>query len=295
MDNPTTKGYIHSRFAHVLRPKYHKLKLYSATAPFDWSKGYSVEDELKQVLNDVNFKLPVKDQGLSSSCGGQTASSLESVNEAFLTKQFIERSAKDAYSHTFYPEGGTTSPRLESLMIHRGIAFESFVPSYDHGQPPSEAYMTHVDDSPEITANANKSIDTASVSVDYTNFDSMATAIRDLKGVALALVGENNGSWRSPFPKPPADGGDWGHFVYCVGAVTLNGKRYIKILNSWGLQTGENGFQYLGEEYIPYFKDCFGIIDTSTVQPALEQSPWTAILIYLQAIKLQLQRLLTSR
>jgi len=41
-----------------------------ATIPFDWDKGYDVEEEVSKVLG-VPFKLPVKNQNGSSSCGGQ--------------------------------------------------------------------------------------------------------------------------------------------------------------------------------------------------------------------------------
>ena len=55
----------------------------SAIEPFDWEKGYDVEEEL-------GFKIPVKNQGQSKSCGGQAFAYYAQVLEYFMTGTFEE-------------------------------------------------------------------------------------------------------------------------------------------------------------------------------------------------------------
>ena len=82
--------------------------------------------------------------------------------------------------------------------------------------------------------------------------DVFAKAIIVGKGAVIGVVGTNNGTWNSKFPKPPALGTPqsklWVHAILAVGFVKIEGKLYIKIKNSWGT-IGENGYQYLGEEW----------------------------------------------
>ena len=56
------------------------------------------------------------------------------------------------------------------------------------------------------------------------------------------------GTWLSPFPKPPAKR-VWGHWLYAGKAKLIDGKKYIGVLNSWGIDTGEKGWQWIGEDY----------------------------------------------
>ncbi len=69
-------------------------------ALFDWDTGYDVEQEL-------GYKLAPKDQGASSSCGGQAWSMYAAVLEALATSSFEERSAKYIYAQTCVAGGGS--------------------------------------------------------------------------------------------------------------------------------------------------------------------------------------------
>lgn len=276
-------GYVHSSFGRKFRPHNDKLRFAAPFQAFDWNVGYDIE-------KDLGVSLPVKNQGVSLSCGGQAAATLELVNELFLTKTFRERSAKDIYSHIWVSGGGTTSNRIIWHMTTKGIAEEALVPSYENGQPPSEQFMEDVSyDTQAIETNALSAVDTQGISIGLT-IDKIAQAVQDYGGVILAIAGENNGTWLSPFPTPPQTP-EWGHFVYVGKAKMINGKKYIGILNSWG-DIGDKGWQWLGEDYQPFFKDCFAIIDTSTLSPKINQVKWQAILMFVPRFVFYLERLI---
>lgn len=280
------KGYIHSSIPRLVRPKKDKLVFKAGTpTPFDWSKGYDVEKELATTLNQPNFRLPVKDQGQSSSCGGQSSSSLASVLQTLLTKNFEERSARDIYSHVFYAGGGTTSDRLEKLLLTRGVATEAIVSSYQNGAAPTEAYMTVKQETPDVLNDAINAIEETSVSINFSSIDSIAQGIRDCHGVVCAFQGSNNGTWLSANPQPPKDGQElWGHYVYLGKASLLNGRKTISFLNSWGKDTGIQGWQTWDETYVNsgYLKDCFGMVDTSILVPKSQQNALQTILLLCQ-------------
>jgi len=254
------------------RPKY----LGDATTSFDWNAGYDIETGLGIALGIPNFKLPVKNQGQSDSCGGQLASELSAIQEAFTSKVFNERSAKYAYSHIFYPQGGTTVSKLENILLTRGVSRESLVSSYQNGQPPSEPFMEDLSyETPVIDQDALTAIDTQILSVDMTNIDTVAQAIQSLNGVGMLFSGQNNGTWLGATPVLPVGTSNlWEHFVLLGKCRMLNGKKQIGLLNSWGNTVGDGGWQYLGEEWFgsKYVLDIFAVYKSSTPLPAYSPS-----------------------
>ena len=106
----------------------------SASTPFDWKKGFDIEEEL-------GFKIPVKSQGESSSCGGQAFSYYTQVLEALYSKTFEERSAKFLYSQVALPEGGSRGRDICKIIYNQGSARETFLPSYKNGEPLGEKEM----------------------------------------------------------------------------------------------------------------------------------------------------------
>ncbi|HSV94557.1 MAG TPA: hypothetical protein VLH94_01065, partial [Spirochaetia bacterium] len=219
---------------------YQFKEIAKSLPPFDWDKGYDIEEI-------IGKKLKVKDQDGSSSCGGQAWATYGQV----LDPDSEEKSAKFIYSHTNAPGGGSAGRTNCEFVIKKGWGDESKCPSYENGEPPSEAFMINKTDIPAeafTDALLDKGLSYANVG---SNIEDIAQAIKANKGCILGIAGKNNGTWRTKFPKPePSLVGSWNHWVYAGKALTIGGKKYIGFINSWGESTGEKGWQYIGEDYI---------------------------------------------
>lgn len=210
-------------------------------AGFDWENGYDVEAKL-------GIKLVTKDQNGSSSCGGQAWAYYGEVLEKVATGTYEPRSARWIYSHTRSPDGaGSRGRDNASFVIKNGWVSETLVPSYDKGRAPKEPFFAT---KPEVTQEikeekeVNRSQSYLSVKP---NIEIVAQAIRDNYGCVLVVNGENNGTWRTTYPKPPKVK-EWGHFVYAGKVKSVKGRRFIGVKNSWG-NIGEDGWQWIGEDY----------------------------------------------
>ena len=219
-------------------------EIIAGAAPFDWTKPYDIEVVL-------GLTLPVKDQGQSLSCGGQAWSSYGNALEAFFNKTIDDHSAKFIYAQTAVQGGGSGGRDNSDVVVKQGWAEESVLPSYDNGNPPSEAFMTDksgITDAVRLNAAKDKALSYATVDTDI---DSIAQAIQNNQGVVIGVTGSNNGTWRSSYPLPPKAGETlWLHWVYAGKVKVINGVKHIGILNSWGKNTGDNGWQWLSEEYV---------------------------------------------
>lgn len=214
-----------------------------SSSPFDWTVAYDVE-------TIVGIKLTVKDQGSSSSCGGQAWASYGEVWDKVIDNQHQEKSAKFIYSQTFVGNGGSAGRTNCELVKDKGWAPESLCASYSNGKPGDEAfYQRPKDIAPEAFTEAlkDRAFAYATVSVDI---DTVAQAIRDNYGCIIGITGTNNGTWRTDNPQPPVTfQGSWNHWVYAGKARMRNGIKQIGFLNSWGTTTGDQGWQWIDEEY----------------------------------------------
>lgn len=237
-----------NRFGHGAIKKKKDLrdqqytKIARTSQPFNWELGYDVEE-------DVGYDGKVKNQGTSDSCGGQAASYYAAIIRILYGQTTQECSAKYIYSQLFYPQGGTTLRDLLNFLVKYGAAEEKFVSSYENGHPPSEAFMR--DKSKNYLGYASASLcKPTGYAFVSTDIDSCAQAIRDNHGAILQVTGQNNSTWLGLFPIPPGNKvGNWSHFVLGKKAKLINGKKYIGIRNSWGEDCGDQGLQWIGEEY----------------------------------------------
>lgn len=215
-------------------------------APVDWGKGYDVEGEIGDTLK-------IKNQDGSSSCVGQgwayQIAVLDTVENGF----YNEVSAKVFYSQIHLAGGGAYVRDGAKLAVNFGALSEMLVPSYDNGKPPSESFMTKKDwMSPELEALAKK-LQAKEYRKAENSMDMIATAIRDNHGCVGGVMGENNGTWKTFEPKPPKNGGEWGHCIYFgkFGVDKLG--KFISTPNSWGSrgedQLHQDGWQKLREDY----------------------------------------------
>lgn len=209
---------------------------------FDWDRGYDIEEV-------IGTKISAKSQGKSGSCGGQAWSYYMAVLERVATMDYEERSARWIYSHTHVPPNGGSRGRDNcDFVIKRGVVKESEAPSYDNGKPPSEDFMRLI---PTLSKEAldNLEVNRALAYLQVkSNIEMVAQAIADNHGCVLVLNGEDNGTWRSSFPQPPTVK-EWGHFVFAGKAKIIKGRRHIGVLNSWGDKTGDQGWQWLSEDW----------------------------------------------
>lgn len=207
--------------------------------PFDWEKGFDIED--------IVGKIPVKNQFSSSSCGGQAWAYYSYVLDS-TDRQ--EKSAKFIYAHTHVEGGGSSGRANCNVCILKGVSTEKLCPSYLPDGTTTEQFITNKEDiSAYAFADALTNKERSYFAVN-TDIDSVAQALRDNKGCVIGITGKNNGTWTDKFPKPPSSFiGSWNHWLFAGKAKMIKGKKYIGCLNSWGERVGDHGWQWIGEEY----------------------------------------------
>lgn len=212
----------------------------------DWEKGFDIEEK-------IGFKLKPKDQQFSYSCVGQSYSYYNAILRV-INANYNEVSAKSIYSlialgnnqGAYLRDGADTLKKSGSLLEKR-------LPSYDKSGLATEQHLT---DKGWFIESVKKEMETLKVSDYYKvttwTIDGFAKAIRDGNGMVAGVVGNNNGTWTSAYPKPPLittpQANLWGHALYFGKFRIKDGKKEIGCLNSWG-NVGENGWQWLGEEW----------------------------------------------
>lgn len=260
MSNPSSE-------VGAVRDKYDpRTYQFAPRGAFDWAIRYDVEEE-------IGHTLVVKDQNGSGSCGGQAWSYYGEVLEALATGTYEPRSARWPYANVRAPGGGSMGKELSAFVVKEGFALEKDAPSYDNGKPPSELFMSRVpvlSDTQLDTALTSKALSYVQVAA---NFETIANAIKDNHGCCIAVYGQDNGTWRTNFPKPPSSKqGNWAHWLYAGKVKSLNGKKYIGVCNSWGASTGHNGWQWLGEEYFQNGNVWYGWTLAWDYKPALHKT-----------------------
>ena len=225
--------------------------IFGATAPepFDWTKGY---------LNPCPFVASM--QGQSLSCVSQATMNL--AKNAWFKKHgnLNDFSARFVYCQIALAGGGAFVRDGVDLLVKQGDCLNLTMPS-----GVTEAEMRDKTGLPEAQIVAKEYDiygDTAYASVGL-NIDTLAIAIRDSGAVIIGATGHNKG-WSTPDLVPPVIGDGqptWGHAVTAVGAVMRNGKKAIKILNSWSPAWGENGYAYMYEDYMKWLQVAFVLTD----------------------------------
>ncbi len=204
---------------------------------------------------DISDKIQwTKDQGSSGSCGGQAFSYYMEVLSFIRDGVYTKLSARDLYAPVHVTSGGSRASDLLNQLSNNGIALEEDVPSYENGNPPSEAFMERMTvRNQSLQAKAMQYwIDNKYLTFDSRSIDQVKQAIFKGNGAVMAVWG-NNTCWTTPngeimVPGPGA--ATWGHFIYLTGWQIRNGQLYFKFKNSWGNEWGDNGFGYLPAKYL---------------------------------------------
>ncbi len=262
---------IHRKIDKFLRPKVAK------SLSFDWTKGYDIRD--------ITGPIKIKNQGSNDSCSGQAGSYFLEIQRYLQNIRESELSAKSIYSPIAYPGGGTTVTALMTQIGSAGANREAAVLSYDiNGNPLPEQSIS------------DKSWETSQLTQDaltragYTPYDlgvdidEVASAIQNYGAIIWEIRGKNNGTWLSTSPQPPVKGNPnpyFYHFMCCIGAKMINGKKTIIALQSMGTSVGDNGIQYFTEDYFNsgHIIDCFTFIyDKNLIPPSNYQNMnWSQI------------------
>lgn len=219
------------------------------------------EERYKEIVKEVKeknippFKIPIKNQGVSSSCTGQALSYYISVLNMIEMGKWVDISARDIYAYISLGEGvGAYLRDALKLSVDRGVGTEELVPSYHYEYVNGRQFITPYNESeylvkPKETEEL-KRIRTALRAkefrlVQYTNdqMEQMAWAQLLGFGCYFSVDGENNGTWSSEYPQPPKKR-VWGHALYGANAKD----REIGFPNSWGT-VGVNGWQKLKQNY----------------------------------------------
>lgn len=245
---------------HVRDARDYAYRDVMSAVPFDWAKGFDVNDAL-------GLPRKAQDQGSSSSCVGQGYAKLcRNVWKAMsgVAKWF---SAKWIYAHIFLAGGGAYMRDGAKLVTTVGPVSEESVPSYEGGMPPSEAFMRDCRDTPALLAEAKRfeRFDYRAVEGDVDDIEVFARAIRDCHGVNGGFTGTNPGWTRPDIREPLAAESQWGHDV-CLDAAGVmdvdghlfapKGTKCLFTLNSWGGRYTITSGRWKGYQAIPerYFK-----------------------------------------
>lgn len=229
------------------RPDFRDFSFVAGAAVVDWNKGF-----------ELDFKPKIENQNGSLSCVGQTFSKYAEFLNYYDTKEVKDLSAKFIYEQIYLPQGGAMLRDAVKILINKGVAEESLCPSYDNGNPPSEAFMRQQTITQAILDNALQYEGKGYYQV-QADIDQFALAIQAGYGMAFSLTGSNPG-WQTAYPIPPKVGEtSWGHAILGVGFKTINNKKYIKFMNWWG-EWGEGGYGYLSEDYFKPTQTNAGLI-----------------------------------
>lgn len=212
---------------------------------FDWDNGFDTEVEL-------GVKVKIEDQGGQSSCTSQALSSYGDLLNYIETKRWEDFGAKGIYAQIALPNGGAYMRDALDVAVNQGFYLESDLPSYDsNSNPVSEEIVKRAEDITQ--AMRKKAVQWKSLryyALPANDIDSWAIALKNHWAIYLGATGSNNG-WGQPDLSPPQSGDKtWGHAIFGKAAKLRNGKKAIKIQNSWGEDWGEQGNGWLNEDYV---------------------------------------------
>lgn len=257
---------------------------------FDWNVGFDIRDTIGP--------LPIKNQGNNDSCSGQAGSEFLQIQRLRQGIKEGEISAKSIYAPISYQGGGTTVTSLIQQICTKGANLESNVHSYDaNGAPLSEAMMIEKSwVTPQTTADAFARAGYTPYDISE-DIDEVATVISQWGAVIFEIAGQNGHTpgWTSPTPQPPSKNNPnpvWFHFMTGIGAKMIDGKKYIIAMQSEGPSWGDNGIQYISEDYFQsgFVIDAFTLIYNANLVPKADNHDlWAELLRWWKILKFQLK------
>lgn len=204
--------------------------------------------------------LKVESQGSSLSCIAQSVSKYAEVLDRLENpRNKTDLSAKFLYSRIFLPQGGAQIRMGFSALQKAGDCEEHLDPSYSQLNALGEAEMRKVNNDPSTLENALKyRIETYATLWHNYNTELIKQTIFQNHGAVCGFYGTNYGwSIRDGLPvgvvTPPSANENpyayWAHGVYLCGWSIIQGREYIKFINSWGKNWGDRGYGYIHPDY----------------------------------------------
>lgn len=212
---------------------------------FDWNIGTDTEEKL-------NIKIKHENQGSQSSCAANALSTYGDVLNYVETKKWEDFGSKGLYAQVALPGGGSYLRDNLDIAVNQGFYLESDLPSYDiNGNPVSEEEVRRAEDiTSEMRKKAKQWKSLRYYQLPANDIDSWATAIENHWGIYMGATGSNEG-WSQPDLRAPLPGeSTWGHSILGKAAKIRNGKKAIKIHNSWSNSWAEGGDGWIDEDYV---------------------------------------------
>lgn len=206
---------------------------------------------LEKDLKDFDT-YPKRDQEMQSSCVLYTASKLLSIDELTENGAYRELSPRSIYPYVAVPGGGSNSIDAMKIATKRGMTLEVLLPTDGLSEAEAVSDKGYVTDAKQV-ALVYKPDSFVECTTDFETIASILNGYKvqgKRKAVAVTVVGSNNGTWLSAFPKPPKMGEAlWYHKVPVCDYGLIGGKKHLSIDNSWGTKAGLNGQQFLSIDY----------------------------------------------
>lgn len=198
---------------------------------------------------------PKRDQSVQSSCVSYVLSKQLAVDELSENGIYRELSPRSIYAYTAVPGGGSSSIVATKMAVKLGMTLEHLLITDGLSEEEATKDKGYVTDAKQIAFvyRPGSYVEAA------TDFDTIAGIIEThrkqgiKKVVAATIIGVNNGTWHSMYPKPPKPGdpGVWFHRIAFTDFGLIGGKPHLAFDNSWGSAIGNKGQQFIGLDYAP--------------------------------------------
>ena len=272
MDETLLQHGATDRPIHYGKPEAHNhAEISGAMIPAQWIE----KDPL------TGFKTyPKRNQGLAGDCVDYSYAKAIGVDVQNIISEWRELSPHSLYAFTCEPGGGSNSLDAGTKVSSIGMTLEILFPSDNLSEAQAESQTGYAIDAKNVALLYRPN----GVMQCPTDFDTIASILQTYqaqgknKVVMVTLIGQNNGSWYSSQPKIPNvapnsnDATLWYHKVPICDFGTIGGKRVLAIDNSWGTAVGNQGQQFLTEDWIAYIYGGLYTIDPTDLSG---QSPTT--------------------
>lgn len=198
---------------------------------------------------------PNRNQTAKSDCTCYALAKALSIDELQENGNWRELSPDSVYPYVVKPGGGASSLDAMNFSVSKGMTLEALYQS--DGLTEAEAEdPSKIGTDAKIVGMVYKP---GSIVQSASDIETIASILQGYrmqgikKGVMATVVGQNNGTWLSPFPTPPnSQNGLWYHRILITDYGLIQGQKKLAFDNSWGTAAGQGGQQFLGKEYEPY-------------------------------------------